>query len=70
MLDLWKKDSLKQSTYFQVYIALTFRFVKMNNPIIDVKKLKKMFEKLVDRLEEDKFEFIQILSAPGIIAFF
>ncbi len=69
LIDIWKKDTLKQNTFFQVYVALMFRFSKMNNPIIDQDKLKQMFNKLATKVEEDRFELFNALSAPGIIAF-
>jgi hypothetical protein len=40
LLEIWKKDNIKSLNYFQVYIALIFRFMKMKYSFIDFKRLK------------------------------
>lgn len=46
---MWKKDSGKSMSEYQVYLSLIFRFIKLNNPIIDQSKLKNMFNKIVQK---------------------
>ena len=50
LLEMFKKDSLKQNTNFQAYIAVIFRLSRVNNPIIQQNKLKQMFKKLVEKI--------------------
>jgi hypothetical protein len=70
MLEIWKKDNLDSLGYFQVYIALIFRFMKMKHSFIDLKRLKSISQTIADRLDESNYDFFSILSYPGILAFY
>lgn len=70
MMYMWKKQNSKTDVYFQIYIALIFRFSKLNNQMIDNSKLRNIFNKLAVKMQEEKYELFNRLSVPGCISFF
>jgi len=48
---MWKKSGPKISAEYQTYIAIIFRFSKLNNPIINQSKLKQIISSIVDKIE-------------------
>lgn len=51
LFEMWKKDNGKSGADYQVYVSLIFRFMKLNNPIIDQSKLKQLFNKIARKAE-------------------
>ncbi len=68
-MEMWKKDNIKLSSDYQVYLSLIFRFSKINNPIIDQAKIKNIFTKMAYKIEELKYDVFNVFSFPAMIAF-
>jgi len=52
LMDMWKKESHKFNSYFQVYLALIFRFSNINSSMIEQSKIRGIFHKLVSKAEQ------------------
>ncbi len=66
---MWKKEVSKVTINFQIYLSLIFRFSKINNPIIDQKKIRQIFTNLATSVESDKYDIFSQLSIPAMISF-
>lgn len=69
LLEMWKKDGGRMTTDYQIYLSIIFRFIKINNPLIDQSKLRQIFTKIARKVEEQNYDVFNTFSFPAIIAF-
>ena len=63
---IWKKQGVRFESFYQIYIALIFRFMRMKSQLIDQHKLKNLFEV---RIDKNKISRLPIFSNKKINLF-
>jgi len=66
-MDIWKRETNVEEYNYQIYIALIYRFIKIDSHIIDQNKIKNVFFKLTEIAAARDYSFLKILSPTAMI---